>query len=336
MINNEEINHTMESSLFFRIQPLILIHVLLAFTFIIMTGFYQRSELHRENFSQDGLISDNVSLQRGRQHKVEIYDQYLQMSIGSYMVPDEWTVKQDIALDPNSGNFKKFTLEFTGHQGELIRMFNSTPYYQKEDKIKVWGDTTSHYLQNALDQLIIDDFKPSERMQRSKIAQEQIKLAHDQGMALTYWEASISGHHNGLPYQGSVLISDLTYAVAPEMGVLGFSFAICPEDQFSQIMQTIEEIDSSYQKNPKYEQCRIQIQNYLAQLSYRYHDDFYRDEKTGEFRRMSERRKMWSAPMDSTCACSYFKPVNNSYDTPYYSPSEDTTSWWSPIEYTKE
>lgn len=314
---------TMKPNASFHMRSLIIIALLLVFT----SSFHPKGEQVKNggHLAQDSLI------------KVDIYDQSLQMPLGSYMVPEGWKVIQDVASDPYNGSFKEFTLDFTGPQGELIRLFNNTAYYQEEDRTQLWRDTTRHYLQSELHQLVLGDFKPSERMQRNKRVQEQIQSAYHQGMTLTYREAAISGHRHGKAYRGTVLISDLTQPSMPTLGILGVSFAICPEEQFPQMMQTVEAIDISFQENTLYGSCRIQIQEYLAQASYNYlHDDFYRDEKTGELKRWSERRKMINHSLaDSSCVCSYLESLRHA---DHYEPNDSTPytpsnmSDWVPIE----
>ena len=322
----------------FRSQLPMIIVCLLALTF--SSSFYQRGEhtKHRDFLFPDSLIVDSLSQINGWGRKVDIYDQSLQLSIGSYIVPEGWKVMQDIATDPYNGSFQRFSLDFIGPQGEFSRMFNSIAYDHGEGREQPWRDTIMHYLQPELDQLVLGDFKPSERMQRNKRVQEQIQSAYHQGITLTYREAAISGHRHGKAYRGTVLISDLTQSSMPTLGMLSVSFAICPEEQFPQMMQTVEAIDTSFQENPLYASCRIQIQEYLAQASYNYlHDDFYRDEKTGELKRWSERRKMINYSLaDSSCVCSYLESLRHAdhyepNDSTPYTPSD--MSDWAPIEY---
>ena len=327
---------------FFRIRPvLIIIAALPAVAFFTVShqkyglaGIGEKPASEQAAYPVDGRIADSIRQGSGQGRKIVVYDQGLQMPIGTYTVPEGWRVIQDIATDPYSGNFKKFRLDVVGPQGELVRMFHSVPYLEEKSVEQRWRQTVADSLQSELDQLTIGDFKPSEYMQRSERMKEYARLATDQGNILKYLEATVSGSRNGQAYRGIVRIIDLTSAARPNTGMLTLSFAICPAGQFPQMMQIMEEIDDSYEENPRFEQCLCQIREYLTQLHTRYlYDDFYKDEKTGTMRRWNEAYRMEQYAFPDSCYSRSFPDSLNSYTDEWYVPYDSTASDMSDWHY---
>ncbi|MGD1891725.1 MAG: hypothetical protein ACFB15_14190 [Cyclobacteriaceae bacterium] len=203
-----------------------------------------------------------VGQNTGSGQKVEVYDQGLQMSTGSYTVPAGWQIVQDFATDPNTGQPLKQKMDIVGPQGELLRSLGMTQYaaMMGTNFDESWRKTALAGLRGELGQEMQSNLSPSARMQQNQMIKQYAQTAASQGFKLECLEASISGNRNGQPYQGVVSIIHLTPANMPNMGTIQLSFTICPANQLQQTISIGEQVANSFQPNPQYQQRLQQIQ----------------------------------------------------------------------------
>jgi hypothetical protein len=203
-----------------------------------------------------------VGQNTGSGQKVEVHDQGLQMSTGSYTVPAGWQIVQDYATDPNTGQPLKQKLDIVGPQGELLRSLGMTQYaaMMGTNFEQCWKQTAMNGLQGELNQVSLGNPTTSARMQQNPTIQQYAQTAASQGFKLECLEVPISGNRNGQPYQGMVSMVHLSPANMPNMGTLQISFTICPANRLQQTISIGEQVANSFQPNPQYQQRLQQIQ----------------------------------------------------------------------------
>lgn len=198
----------------------------------------------------------------GQGQKVEVYDQGLQMSTGSYTVPAGWQIVQDYATNPNTGQPMKQKLDIVGPQGELLRSLGMAQYADMmgTNFEQSWKQMASAGLRGELSQINLGNPTNSARMQRNQMMQQHAQTVASQGFKLECLEASVFGNRNGQPYQGLVSIVHLFPANMPNMGTIQVSFTICPANRLEPTLNIGEQIANSFQPNPQYQQRLQQIQ----------------------------------------------------------------------------
>ncbi|WPP49747.1 hypothetical protein [Catalinimonas niigatensis] len=245
--------------------------------------------------------------------KVELYDQGLQMSRGSYVIPKGWKLVQDLATDSYTGALLRNKLDILGPQGELIRNLGITAYDANAgmDLEQSWRQTVRTGLQDKLNEIILGDLKPRKHLPTNDAVKKYADQLSSMGYQLHYLEASLSGFSQGQAYQGVVRITHLILPHVPDVGTLMAGFALAPAKLFAQTLHITEQIDHSFEENPVFEQRVRQIQQEERRRNSPCARgvmlDFYKDNKTGTLKKKED-------------PCNRIWKDNYIYSTYYHSP----------------
>ncbi|MDF9795468.1 hypothetical protein OKW21_000731 [Catalinimonas alkaloidigena] len=232
-------------------------------------------------------ITSNPSSEGG---KIVLYDKGLQMPIGTYTIPEDWKLSQDIAVDPNTNESARYHVEISGPQGELIRSLGTTKFGAMS------GISFEQGLQRALSGLQLEQLRVGNLEQDPKAQQTLMKLGVYQrlvnsGTQIQCLKAPVSGYYNGQRYEGFVQINK----VGSQAGSLTVSGSIAPAGKLASLTKVKTMIDESYSLNPAYEQRREQIQQTVMQRFNNFHNQQMANSSAAHQQRMANNQAAFDA-----------------------------------------
>ena len=229
------------------------------------------------------------------QGRVEIYDQGLQMPIGSYTLPEGWKLVQDIAINPSTNQPVKYKLDMMGPQGEFIRALGTAQYGTMAGKSfeQSWKQLVMAGLQGELEQMSFGALEPDRQAQQKAEENKVYQRIMRQGIQVQCLRVPLSGRRNGQMFEGMV---QLTYTSNPHMfGTVTAVSAIGPAGKLSQLMQTKANIDNSFQMNAAYEQRREQIQQQVMYQNNIEHNQRMANSRAAHQQRMTDQQASFNA-----------------------------------------
>jgi hypothetical protein len=245
------------------------------------------------------------------QGRVEIYDQGLQMPIGSYTLPEGWRLVQDIAINPSTNQPVKYKLDMMGPQGEFIRALGTTQYGTMVGKSfeQSWKQLVIAGLQGELEQISFGTLEPDRQAQRKMEENKVYQRIMSQGTQVQCTRVSLSGRRNGHMFEGMV---QLTYTSNSHMfGTVTAVSAIGPAGKLAQLMQTKTSIDNSFQMNPAYEQRREQIQQQVMYQNNVEHNQRMAGSRAAHQQRMADQQASFNAHQQRMGEMSQINDANN-------------------------
>ncbi|MEK6478962.1 hypothetical protein WJR50_15555 [Catalinimonas sp. 4WD22] len=227
--------------------------------------------------------------------KIVLYDKGLQMPMGTYTIPEDWKLSQDIAVDPNTNETARYHVEITGPNGELIRSLGTTKFGAMA------GISFEKGLQRALSGLQLEQLRVGNLEQDPQAQQVLMKLKVYQrlvnnGTQIQCLKAPVSGYLNGQSYEGFVQINKLGNA---QMGSLSVSGSIAPSGNLALLTKVKTMIDESYTLNPAYEQRREQIQQTVMQRQNNFHNQQMANSRANHQQRMANNQAAFEAQQNT-------------------------------------
>ena len=221
-----------------------------------------------------------------------VYDKGLHMLRGTYKIPADWLLQQDIYSNPWYGdNMRQLKLSFRGAEGELIRVEQQPGRYpigSAKDYRKFRGELEKIYqqgLRGILDEYQLQNTSAS---QPSGISYLDTYVKTDS--LYQYLETRLTGKRNGKAYEGIIRIVYYTYADDHSEMVHTY-LTLSPRGKLEQTLQTEEQIAYSYEANPAFEQYVLKIYEQHRKYVDRFTQPYYpnRDAHYG-WQRMSSGR----------------------------------------------
>ncbi len=199
--------------------------------------------------------------------RVVIVDQGLQMPSGAQVIPRDWTLAQDVALDAGTGQYARFRVDYRGPRGELIRSMGVVNYGEmfRAGFQQAWQEIARRGLQGEVDDFATGNPEPSAALMRTEGYQKTLQRISQQEIHLEALEVPIQGSRNGQPVQGVLYLTHLALPRFPGHGTVQASLLISPQRFFSETLQHHEQIASSFQPNPAHEQRVEQIRQVATQ-----------------------------------------------------------------------
>ncbi len=197
----------------------------------------------------------------GQAQHVTLVDHGLQMPRGTQVVPEGWTLTQDIATDPTSGQLQRYRLDIRGPGGELIRGLGIANYAQMlgTSLEQTWRAAAMRGLQNEVQQIALGDLQRSARLESLVQFRRVAQMAGPRGMEVRGLEAPIRGSVRGQPVEGVVYVIHVGSPQMPGAGTIQTSVVVSPPDRLAETLRLDEQMANSYQPNPQYEQRVQQI-----------------------------------------------------------------------------
>lgn len=198
----------------------------------------------------------------GRAQHVTLMDHGLQMPRGTQVVPEGWTLTQDIATDPSNGQLQRYRLEIRGPGGELIRALGLANYAQMmgTNLEQTWRSMAMRGLQNEVQEVALGELQRSARLESFVQFRRMAQMAGPRGMEVRGLEAPLRGSVQGQPVEGVVYVMHFGSPQMPGTGTIQASVVVSPPDRLAEALRLDEQMANSYQPNPQYEQ-RVQQLN---------------------------------------------------------------------------
>ncbi|CAN5445086.1 hypothetical protein BH23BAC3_BH23BAC3_35850 [soil metagenome] len=224
----------------------------------VMAQHQQNSSIQTESAWQNQQTTGN---------SVVITDRGLQMPMGTYTLPVDWQVSQNIAFDPVSGRQLKYQLDMHGPNGELIRGFPYAEYgpLYGRNFDDSWKNPVMMSLNPQMSVLNFGQVRQSQRMQDSRKFRETSTEFDSQGMRLQALEVPFSGIFQGKDYTGVVYISLSEFPMMQNTGIITFSLVTAPVGIFEATLETNFQIGESFQQNPQHKQRVAQLMEQQTQ-----------------------------------------------------------------------
>lgn len=239
------------------------------------------SELPEDSPNQLGIFTtENTALSDSSTKQVTIYDQGLQMVYGTYAIPTNWSIQQDVYTSPytydyytygynRSGSRNRFLVSFNGSQGEIIRCQDHYDNYQ-------WGKATDFKkFKSEVDSLCrvgllsyIDDLEVGEFSANNPTGAKYLTNYVKIDSMYQYLKAPFTGKMEGKNYKGIVRLFYPILASSVDMARV--IVILAPVGALSEVLKTENQIAFSYHANPAYEQYHLNTrrwhQQYLDQI----------------------------------------------------------------------
>lgn len=233
------------------------------------TGFAatEQAAFEISNFSQNSAtetMQTNPNPGNGGEKQVVLYDQGLQMPMSSMMIPNDWKLEQDIAIDPNTAMPARYKLDIAGPDGELIRNFAEYfGYGPANGKTfeQAYQEALNRVLQLNVQQISLGQLQRDPETEAQPAMQKMMQQHAQNGQQTTIWKVEFTASKNGRPYKGGISFAHLAQESAyVRIGVL-WPMAVCvsPADRFANLEKVAKRMGETTKTNPAYEQRRAQI-----------------------------------------------------------------------------
>lgn len=188
---------------------------------------------------------------------VTIFDHGMQMARSTITVPPGWTVNQNVATDPNNGQYVRFQLDQVGPQGELIRDLPPANYEGNFEQ--TWRRTVQYSLQGALENVSFGQLQPSAELQSDPRVQQAMRQNNVQPL-----EAQLSASRGGTAYGGKVYLINAPFPPS-QSGMFYATIVASPTPLVQQTLRTAMQTAKSTRPNPQFEAAYAQIHQRVMQ-----------------------------------------------------------------------
>jgi hypothetical protein len=221
-----------------------------------------------------------------------IYDKGLQMLRGTYVIPEDWLLQQNIHTSSWYGSLQQLMLSFKGVNGELIRVEQhpgSYPIGKAEDHEDFRDELEKIYQQGLRG--ILDEYQLQKTTAGKPSGISYLDSYVRTDSLYQYLETHLTGQRDGKAYEGIIRLVYFAYGEEQSASVHTY-LTLSPEGKLAQTLQTEETIAYSYEANPAFEQYLLQINKYYREYVDRYTQpyDYYRN----SFNRHKEIMKSFS------------------------------------------
>ncbi|MEK6478961.1 hypothetical protein WJR50_15550 [Catalinimonas sp. 4WD22] len=213
---------------------------------------------------KDQVLSDTVK-------KIAVYDRGLQMIRGSYVIPHNWLVQQDISTDPyTGGRLTNYFLSFNGPHGEMIRshMYMGNYKLGKASDFKDFEEELQPLIKQSLQGLM--DEMQLEEIRTGKLTEASYLRTYVRIDSMyQYLEVPFSGKLEGESQKGLVRII-YPNPVYNYVNIVTIGIITAPEDELAETLKKEEQIAFSYQANPAFEEYCLHLYKIYQRTMDRY------------------------------------------------------------------
>ena len=201
----------------------------------------------------------------GQGGRVVLMDRGLQMPLGTQDLPEGWTLIQDLATDPQTGQQARHTLDARGPNGELVRalgvvsygMLGAAPFEQ------AWQEAAGRGLGSEVQDLAFGPLRQSAAVEASPAYRRVAPRAAQQGFRVEGLEAPLRGQRGGRPVEGVVRLVRFSSDQMPGAGTLQLGVIVSPPERLEAALRAEQAIAASFQPNPAH-QARVEQIGQLA------------------------------------------------------------------------
>lgn len=222
-----------------------------------------------------------------------IYDKGLQMLRGTYAIPKDWLLQQNIHTSSwYGGGLQQLMLSFIGVNGELIRVEQhpgSYPIGEAEDHEEFRDELEKIYQQGLRG--ILDEYQLQKTTAGKPSGISYLNSYVRTDSLYQYLETHLTGKRDGKAYEGIIRLVYFAYGEEQSASVHTY-LTLSPKGKLAQTLQTEEKIAYSYEANPAFEQYLLQINKYYREYVDRYTQPY--DRYRNSFNRHKEFMKSFS------------------------------------------
>lgn len=258
----------------------------------------EQASTYGDQEAMNPMYVDNQASSPSRSGKrVAILDQGFRMTRGTQVIPDGWTLNQDIATDPNTAQIARFHLEIRGPGGELIKALGMAQYGQHlgtgfEQAIQ---RMTMQGLANEMQDVSIGNLQRSATLEQAPQFQKAMAYGASRGMQVQGLEAPIKGSRNGNPVSGILYLGHFSSQSLPGMGTIQGSVITASPDGLENAVRINNEISHSYQANPQFEQSLQQAHAGTMQRQNTQHQQMMANSRAQHQQRMASNQAAFNA-----------------------------------------
>lgn len=211
----------------------------------------------------DRSTSDSIKL-------AAVYDKGLQMLRGTYVIPKDWLLQQNIHTSSWYGGLQQLMLSFKGVNGELIRIEHhpgSYPIGEAEDCEKFRDELEKIYQQGLRG--ILDEYQLQTTSAGKPTGISYLDSYVRTDSLYQYLETRLTGKRDGKAYEGIIRLVYIAYGEEQSASVHTY-LTLSPKGKLAQTLQTEEKIAYSYEANPAFDQYLLQINKNYREYVDRY------------------------------------------------------------------
>lgn len=176
---------------------------------------------------------------------VNIVDRGLGKVMFSVEIPNNWQVIQNIATNAYNGQVQSFQLDYTGPNGELVRVVKPATYHPQygQNFQGVWNQLLQSALGNSLQNLQPSGLQTSQiPLSSSSVRKTMAEYPGNyQG-----FEQALSGRINGQVYEGRAYIVDINSQMG---GIVMATIALAPKGQLNSTLTVLEVMNGTLHSN---------------------------------------------------------------------------------------
>jgi hypothetical protein len=220
-----------------------------------------------------------------------VYDKGLQMLRGTYAIPKDWLLQQDIYSSPMyGGSLQRMMLSFRGENGELIRVEQHAGSYPigKAEDFRKFGEELEKIYQQGF-RGILDEYQLENTTASKPSGISYLDTYVRTDSLYQYLETRVSGKREGKAYEGIIRIVYLSFA--DDRGEMVHTYlTLSPKGRLEQTLQTEEHIAYSYEANPAFDQYVLMLYRQYSDYMGRYTQPYDPKKKHTDLMKMLSRK----------------------------------------------
>lgn len=226
------------------------------------------------------------------------------MPIGTQELPEGWTLTQDIATNPQTGEPARHTLDARGPNGELVRSLGLANYGASGGVgfQQAWQQAATRGLGDEVQGVALGQLQRSATVEASPDYRRTAAKAAQHGFRVEGLEASLRGQRGGQPVEGVVYVTRLWSDQLSDAGTLQLGVIVSPPGRLAAARQAEQQIAASFQPNPEHQARVEQIRQAARQQSAALHqqrmgqiDQFGQQMTAGHNQRMANSQAQFNA-----------------------------------------
>jgi len=201
-------------------------------------------------------------LVKAQDQRAVLMDTGLGIPYASFVVPEGFQLRYEIAHNPQTGQPDKYFIELENAVGSLIRVPEEVTYaaHQGTSIEQAVEHLFGRGLHDITD-LEFGEMVVHEEMLAGPIGQRAIPALRQQGMELQAWSMPFQGRRGDALLQGR---GEILHSHNPNhegIGSVKVRILMCDAEQIDPLLAAVLLLDQSFQSNPVHQQAMVAIQN---------------------------------------------------------------------------
>ena len=232
----------------------------------------------------------------GAGRRIEIVDHGLRLTRGTQVVPHGWEVLQNIATDPNTGQYLRYVNETRGPDGELIRGLQARTFSTMlgTSMEEIWREAVRNGLPDVQN-VSLGNLQRSPTVEQLREFRRVAQIWEPRGMQMQGFEAPIRGTRNGAPVEGIVHLIVFSSPQMPGVGSVQPTVLLNAPGRTEETLRISVQIANSYRSNPEFEQRLEAINARVSQQQQAAHQQRMASSQAAHQQRMAANQQRFNA-----------------------------------------